>query len=261
MKEFLLTKQLSISRVWVSKMKITEYKIKCPIECSLRAAFVADTHDKPYARIIEEIIKRNVDMILMTGDIIYAHDDVADNGFQMLFDFAALAPTFMSLGNHEGGAVKVVREKCAKAGVSLLEDEFVDFYGIKIGGLTSGYIVDGVGIPESHWKNTPAPNLDWLNKFAEKDGYKLLLNHHPEYYPKYIKSLDIDLTLSGHAHGGQWRLFGIGLFAPGQGLFPKYTSGMHDGRLIISRGLANNAPPIPRLFNSKELIFIDFINE
>ena len=76
----------------------------------------------------------------------------------------------------------------------------------------------------------------------------------------YIKELNIDLTLSGHAHGGQIRILGQGLIAPGQGFFPKYTSGMYDGRLIVSRGLANNAPPIPRLFNRKELIFIEFYN-
>lgn len=242
-------------------MNITEYRIICPVKRPIRAAFVADTHDKPYGRIIDEIKKRRVDLILITGDIIYAHDDVADNGFRMLFDFSKLAPTFMSLGNHEGGAVKAVREKCARSGVTLLEDGFTEFAGIKIGGLTSGYIVDGVGLPESIWKNTPPPNLEWLRKFAETDGFKLLLNHHPEYYPKYIKDLNIDLILSGHAHGGQWQLFGRGVFAPGQGFFPKYTSGMYDGRLIVSRGLANNAPPIPRLFNNKELVFIDFIDE
>ena len=107
---------------------------------------------------------------------------------------------------------------------------------------------------------TPPPNLEWLKFFAALNGYKLLLNHHPEYYPDYIKELDIDLTLSGHAHGGQIRILGQGLIAPGQGFFPKYTSGMYDGRLIVSRGLANNAPPIPRLFNRKELIFIEFYN-
>lgn len=259
MKVYWLPQQSIILRVWVSDMKITEYKVKAPVCRNICAAFVADTHDKPYGKIIDEIQKRKVDLILITGDIIYAHDDVADNGFKMLVDFSRIAPTFMSLGNHEGGAVRVVREKCAEAGVTLLEDACIEFEGIKIGGLTSGYIVDGVGLPESHWKNTPEPNLDWLNKFSQEDGFKLLLNHHPEYYPRYIKSMNIDLILSGHAHGGQWRIFGRGVFAPGQGIFPKYTSGMHDERLIVSRGLANNAPLIPRLFNSKELIFIDFL--
>ena len=242
-------------------MDITEYRIKCPIKRPLRAAFVADSHDKPYRKIIEEIRARNVDVILITGDIIYAHDDIVLNSFNMLDEFVRIAPTFMSLGNHEGGAVKTVREHCIKAGVTVLEDDSTEFEGIKIGGLTSGYIVDGVGIPESHLKNTPPPNLKWLNAFARESGFKVLLNHHPEYYPQYIKDLNIDLTLSGHAHGGQWRFFNRGVFAPGQGFFPEYTSGMHDGRLIVSRGLANNAPPIPRLFNRKELIFIDFISE
>lgn len=239
-------------------MRITEYSIKAPVARKLKAAFVADTHDKPYNKLISAIKSARVDLVLCTGDIIYGHDDRVVNAFDMLKQLSSVAPTFMSLGNHEGGAVNLVRDACKSAGVVLLEDDFVDFEGIKIGGLTSGLIVDGFGIKEYHWRMTPPPNLIWLEKFSLLSGYKLLLNHHPEYYPVYIKDLDIDLILSGHAHGGQCRLFGRGMFAPGQGLFPEYTSGMHDGRLIISRGLANNAPPIPRLFNSKELIFINF---
>ena len=71
-----------------------------------------------------------------------------------------------------------------------------------------------------------------------------------------IKPLPIDLTLSGHAHGGQWRFFGRGVFSPGQGLFPKYTSGMYDGgRFIVGRGLGNPII-IPRIFNSPEVLVI-----
>ncbi len=240
-------------------MKITEYSVNVKSKRDLCAAFVADTHDINYEKLIEEIKRRNVDMILMTGDIIYGHDDVADSGFRMLYELAKIAPTFMSLGNHESNAVKIVREHCRSAGVILLEDDYSEFEGIIIGGLTSGYIHDSGSLPESHCKKTPAPNLTWLKEFASLDGYKLLLSHHPEYYPDYIRSMSVDLTLSGHAHGGQWRFLGRGVFAPGQGLFPKYTSGIYDGRLIVSRGLANNAF-VPRLFNPCELIFINMKN-
>ena len=89
--------------------------------------------------------------------------------------------------------------------------------------------------------------------FSNKEGFKLLLCHHPEYYSKYIKDIDVDLTLSGHAHGGQWRILGQGIFAPGQGIFPKYTSGLIDGRLIVSRGLGNTHR-IPRINNKPEII-------
>lgn len=239
-------------------MHITRYDFKAPVSRPIRAAFVADTHDKPYDKLVKEIRANKVDLIFMTGDIVYAHDDHIVRAFDMLAEFVSIAPTYMSLGNHEGGAVPLVRSKCKEIGVKLLEEEFVEFEGILIGGLTSGYIADNEGLEENHWKKTPEPDIDWLKKFGSLKGYKVLLNHHPEYYPEYIKNLNIDLVLSGHAHGGQWRIFGRGLFAPGQGLFPKYTSGIYDGRLIVSRGLANNAPPIPRLFNPKELIFIDF---
>jgi len=102
--------------------------------------------------------------------------------------------------------------------------------------------------------------LKWLERFSAMKGYKILLCHHPEYYKRFVKGKDIDLILAGHAHGGQIRLFGKGLFAPGQGLFPKYTSGVYDGRLLVSRGIANMVK-IPRLFNKGEVICIELKKE
>ena len=85
----------------------------------------------------------------------------------------------------------------------------------------------------------------------------LLLCHHPEYYPEYIRDTVIELTVAGHAHGGQWNFFGRGVFAPGQGLFPKYTAGVYDGgRLIVSRG-ATNTVKVPRFFNPTETVIIN----
>lgn len=40
------------------------------------------------------------------------------------------------------------------------------------------------------------------------------------------KMVSFDLVISEHVHGGQLRLFGKGLFSPGQGLFLKYTKGL-----------------------------------
>ncbi|MBQ7306303.1 MAG: hypothetical protein IJW85_08850 [Clostridia bacterium] len=72
---------------------------------------------------------------------------------------------------------------------------------------------------------------------------------------------DIDLTLSGHAHGGQVRLFGRGLFAPGQGILPRLTSGWYfDRRLLVSRGLTNSAGA-PRINDPCELILLHLKGE
>ena len=48
-----------------------------------------------------------------------------------------------------------------------------------------------------------------------------------------------------------------GLYAPGQGLFPKYTSGYIDNKFIISRGLANTAKVIPRVNNNPEIVILN----
>ena len=103
-------------------------------------------------------------------------------------------------------------------------------------------------------KHVP-PELTWLDGFCAEPGYHILLCHHPEYYPRWLRERPIELILSGHAHGGQVRILGQGLYAPGQGVLPKLTSGVTEGRLVISRGLAN-CQRVPRLFNPPELVYV-----
>ena len=90
-------------------MQITEYRVKAPVTRNLKAAFIADSHDKPYRTLVDRIKEACVDVIFCTGDIIYGHDDTINNSFDMLKELRDIAPVFMSLGNHEGGAVKKVR--------------------------------------------------------------------------------------------------------------------------------------------------------
>ena len=96
--------------------------------------------------------------------------------------------------------------------------------------------------------------MGWLTDFAALPGYHILLSHHPEYFPFIPQS--IELILSGHAHGGQWRVLGRGVYAPGQGFWPKWTSGIIDGRMVVSRGLANTAK-LPRINNPTEIVYME----
>ncbi|MBU5470579.1 hypothetical protein KQI85_09350 [Falcatimonas sp. MSJ-15] len=70
---------------------------------------------------------------------------------------------------------------------------------------------------------------------------------------------NINLVLSGHAHGGQFRIpFIGGLVAPNQGFFPKYTSGKYivgNTQMIVSRGLGNSIIPL-RINNRPEVVVI-----
>lgn len=96
---------------------------------------------------------------------------------------------------------------------------------------------------------------------SENGNYSILLAHRPELINTYLH-YDFDLILSGHAHGGQWRLPGIinGLFAPNQGFFPRYAGGQYkfdNSSMIVSRGLARESTRIPRIFNRPELVMIE----
>lgn len=87
----------------------------------------------------------------------------------------------------------------------------------------------------------------------------LLLAHRPEHFTEYADA-GFDLVLSGHAHGGQFRLPVLGpLYSPDQGFLPKLAQGMHrrgNSVLVVSRGLGNSNFPV-RLFNPPEIVIID----
>ena len=196
------------------------------------------------------------------------------NVLPFLRSCASIAPTFLSLGNHEWMVDDTDIKEIKRTGVTVLDNEWVAKDGLVIGGLTSDYVTDcrafrstqpaepryprqetisGIGgaVAASRHK----PETDWLSDFAAQPGYKVVLSHHPEYWP-LLKDENIDLILSGHAHGGQWRFFNRGVFAPGQSWWPRYTKGVYENRLVVSAGLSNTTW-VPRLFNPTEVVYIE----
>ncbi|MBQ9748843.1 MAG: metallophosphoesterase [Clostridia bacterium] len=238
-------------------MVITKYSVSAPIREELRFAFVSDIHNADTAIVLKAIEVSRVQAVLVVGDFIHDAEDY-ERGLSFLKKSAMLRPTFCSIGNHERKFKGDLKPLVLETGVTLLDNAATPFHDILIGGLSSGYPDGG---EQGNMKKTPKPDLDFLQSFSEEEGYKLLLSHHPEYFKPYIRPLSVDLTLSGHAHGGQWRLFGIGAFAPGQGIFPRYTSGLYHGRLLVGRGLGDSHAFPPRINNAPELIFLTLTPE
>ena len=231
-------------------IKVSEYNITAGINAPLVFAFLSDLHEcdtKPVTALLD---KYAPDAVLVGGDYIQS-TAAYEKGLAFLSECAEKYKTFCSLGNHEFKFDGDIRTMTKKTGAVLLDNEDTEYQGVRIGGLSSGFAYEKQG----NLKKTPAPDVEFLKRYSDKDGYKILLCHHPEYYPEYIKQTDIQLTLSGHAHGGQWRFFGRGVFSPGQGIFPKYTSGMYDNRLIVSRGLGDSHSMF-RINNPFEFIII-----
>ena len=212
----------------------------------LTAAVAPDLHNKPFDDPLPHL--RGVDVILIPGDLTNRHrPGHTAHAAAFLAAAGKIAPTFFSLGNHER---KMYGDRhpswMHQEGVTLLDGSCVLFReDLLLGGIGSG-----AGRPAG---------TGVIPRMARFRGFRLLLCHHPEHYPMAVAGHGIDLTLAGHAHGGQVRLFGRGLYAPGQGFFPEYTSGLYDGgKLLVSRGLSNHGP-VPRLFNPCELILLTLL--
>ena len=233
-------------------IETTEYYISAPVDSDIRIVFVSDLHEYPPHLILDEVRKVTPELILLGGDIIHSTTR-CEKGIEFLKLVSQIAPTYSAIGNHERIYEGNIYSLFIDCGVIPLDDAAIQYKNINIGGLSSP---TKKLLEENNDNNIEKkPDLDWLKEFCKIDGYKLLLYHQPEFYNKYIRSFNVDLTLSGHAHGGQWRIKKQGIFAPGQGLFPKYTSGIHENRLIISRGIGN-AYLIPRINNKPEILKI-----
>lgn len=236
-------------------MKITRYELKTNNKKTYKIVILADLHSNVPKGLLEAVKQESPDLIAIPGDCIDYTVSHAPNMLPFLHSLAEIAPTYYSDGNHELFKEEDVRA-VEETGVRFLFDQTVTHGELVIGGLASGF---GFG-EQGRWKTTPAPNADYLTAFSNEQGFKILLSHHPEYYKPYLRALPIDLIISGHAHGGQWRVFGRGVFAPGQGIFPKYTSGVHENRFVISRGLGNHTV-IPRIFNRPEMVVLTLTEE
>lgn len=206
----------------------------------VRFALISDLHNAVFDDILPKL--ETVDAVLVNGDLTDRHSKGC--GFEHSVDFLRtvpkIRPVFYSLGNHE----RKMRERdayfkaIAHTDVNLLDNSQAEFSGIYLGGLTSN--AEG------------RADTGFLDRFEENNGYKLLLCHHPEVWARDVKDRNIDLTLCGHAHGGQINILGRGLFAPGQGLFPRYSGGMYGGgKMLLSRGMTNNTV-FPRINNPCE---------
>ncbi len=252
-------------------MKETHYQYP---GCPVRIALVSDTHNTDPAPILRSLEKHRPAIIGIAGDILAGHHrgdglivQEEKNVLPLLRGCVDFAPTYFSIGNHEWMICDEDKDLIRSTGTNLLdnarEDVTIQNQRLIIGGLSSdGYMVyqayrrnhsgrypKYTGIPERGKLNT-----SWLDAFCAEPGYHILLSHHPEYYEPFLKEKKIQLILSGHAHGGQWRIFNHGIYTPGQGLWPKYTSGIHKN-MIISRGLANICH-IPRMNNPTEIVYI-----
>ncbi len=258
----ILSALLLFCHIQNTTLTVTEYsfqneKIPSTFE-GFRIVQISDLHNTSFGtdhkRLIEKIEQLSPDMIALTGDLVDSRRTNTDIAISFVEQACSIAPVYYVTGNHEERLKPEVFDELMNglelAGAVILEDESLLLEA-------EGECITLLGLKDGSLQSDA---LRKLTDAADPMQFQLLLAHEPQYLDTYYSECQVDLILSGHAHGGQFRFpFVGGLAAPGQGLFPKYTEGMHQSgstSMIISRGLGNSIVPV-RLFNLPEIVCID----
>ena len=154
---------------------------------------------------------------------------------------------------------QILEKKLLEAGVVILHNRSINLTKnketIQLAGLDDPNFTDRDSTLHKSILKTKLQEMDLT------EDYCVLLSHRPESFSAYV-SENIDLVLSGHTHGGQFRLpFIGGVAAPHQGFFPKYDAGEffeNHTTMIISRGIGNSIIPI-RFNNRPELVIVELL--
>lgn len=229
-----------------------------------RIAQVSDLHNAEFGggnqRLLDMLREAEPDMIAITGDLIDSRKTNIAVALAFAEEAVRIAPCYYVSGNHEARVPEYRELKAGleAAGVTVLDDARVE---IEISGKSITII--GVNDPSflADYLTSDAAVMDRkLSELSSEDAsFTILLSHRPELFDTYAVH-DMDLVLTGHAHGGQFRLLLIGgLIAPNQGLFPKYDDGLYseeNTNMIVSRGLGNSIIPF-RFNNRPEVVLIE----
>lgn len=230
-------------------------------------AQISDLHNTSFGKNNEKLIgllkEISPDIIAVTGDVIDSRRTDTEISKEFMQEALKIAPVYYVTGNHESrvSGYASMREFFEEIGVEVLSGESVkierngkkiNICGFDDPAFKSDYLLD----------DEEAVVYHSIKELDRSEDFTVLLSHRPEFFDLYAEN-GFDLVLSGHAHGGQFRLpFVGGLIAPGQGFFPEYDSGefKKDSTLmIVSRGLGNSI--IPLRFNNRPEITVMVLRE
>ena len=231
--------------------------------------FISDLHCKEYGKNNEKLFKAidslNAEAALLPGDMMIAipNEDTKKASY-FVSELKKRLPIYYSMGNHEyrakiykktyGDMYDTYTAKLKENGIEILDNEVVDLGDINIYALT---------IDKRFYKRFKVQHMEKediekeIGPIKNDKAFNILLAHNPDYFDVYA-DYGADLTLSGHVHGGLYRIFGKGLFSPRISFFPKYDGGeftKDNKKMIVSRGLGNHSFP-HRFLNPGELILI-----
>lgn len=224
---------------------------------------VSDFHNTKSNKLTDDLVKeikiQKPNIIVITGDLVDSRNTDIDVAISFIKKIKNIAPIYFVNGNHETRISKysTLKEMLENEMVIVLENktEVIEIDDAKIN-------LIGINDPNMSYNPYALDSEKIKNELIDtnydKNNYSILLSHRPELFDTYVDN-ELDLVLTGHAHGGQVRIpFIGGLVSPNQGFFPKYTSGIikeDNTNMIVSRGIGNSIIPF-RVNNRPELVIV-----
>jgi len=170
-----------------------------------RIVFISDVHHGRYfsrervAQLVDTINNLKPDIIILGGDYVYMDPAYVYSFFDEVSKLESKYGIYGVMGNHdywvgESQTRKMMQQNKIKNCDNKSYWLKIGKDSIKIGGLDD--ITQGVQIPDSTIYD------------VKKNDFCILISHRPDNIP-ILKTDRVDLTLSGHTHGGQITLFGL----------------------------------------------------
>lgn len=245
-----------------------------------RIVQISDLHNVKFGKNNQKLVDRirecEPDMIVLTGDLVDSNHTNVDRAVQFVDEIVKICPVYYVTGNHEYWLEKSeydeLMDGLVSAGVVILDNQVVEISRgdakFRLVGLDDRSLADGTLealLSDESIRNNQAEQKEETadNEDSGEKELTVVLAHEPQYLARYAGT-GVDLVLSGHAHGGQFRLpFVGGIVAPDQGFLPEYTAGeyyMNGTEMIVSRGLGNSVIPV-RLFNYPEIVCVGLVGK
>mgnify|MGYP001562336228 CR=1 FL=1 len=192
-------------------------------------------------RYVKAVNDMHSDMIVVTGDFVNSMEEEVYPFAEAFVDLKATHGIFGCLGNHDYFAnVDVVAKEVNQCGIRLLRNERITLE-------KSGEKIYLLGVDDFGNKSTAEKRFSKLVQHTETSIPKILLCHRPYFFEEASKN-NIDVTLSGHTHGGQvvFAKIGNAMITPAMIASP-YVWGLYkknNAQMYVNRGLGTVALPI-----------------
>lgn len=254
-----------------NRLEVTHYDIasrKIPSSFDgFKILQISDYHGDSIPGLVDEIKREEPDIIVSTGDMVHDRGSYMP-GVRLCEHLTDIAPVYAVTGNHDiwRGDYREFENALSDAGVRTLHNERVM---LKRG--ESEISLSGIDDPFSKNASTIAENVqESLSELPRYEGYDILLFHRANLFDQ-LKHRGFDLILSGHMHGGQFRLpTGQGVVSPKSSwasktsmFFPRYVGGHYRSagtEMLVNRGVGNPML-LPRLFNRPEITVVILHNK